>query len=82
MIGIENDNFKIVVKQIAGLIARRVVCYPNKNDPVNIGQKIGLIKFSSRVEIFLPPDTKIKVKIGDKVKGALTILGELKTFSK
>jgi len=76
-IGIAGKKTKLAIKQIAGLIARRVVFYPSKDSPIEAGKKIGLIKFSSRVEIFLPLDTKIHVKIGDKVKGALTILGEI-----
>lgn len=74
---IKNDKHTIIVKQIAGLVARRIVCYPKPGDFVKKAEKIGLIKFSSRVEIFLPPETKIMVKPEDKVKAIDTILGEI-----
>jgi phosphatidylserine decarboxylase len=69
---------KILVKQIAGLIARRIVCWVKKGDKVERGLRYGLIKFGSRVDIFLPPDTELNVKVGDKIKGGINIIGRLK----
>ncbi len=77
LVGIENHRSKVLVKQIAGMIARRIVCYCSPGDTMKAGQKIGLIKFGSRVEMFLPLDTKVLVKLGDKVKGGETIIGRL-----
>jgi len=67
----------IQVKQIAGIIARRIVCRLKKGDSVRLGDRIGLICFGSRTEIFLPANTELKVKLGMRVKGGSTILGVL-----
>lgn len=75
---ISHNKHKILVKQIAGLLARRIICWVNVGDKVERGQRYGLIKFGSRIDIFLPPRIELKVKIGDKVKGGETILGVLK----
>lgn len=77
IIGIETEKEKILFKLIAGLIARRVVCHLKENQTVTIGKRCGMIKFGSRVDIFLPKQTKILVKKGDKVKGGESIIGEL-----
>ena len=77
---IESKNGKkILVKQIAGLIARRIVCWVKEGDSVERGLRYGLIRFGSRVDIFLPPDTELKVKVGDKIKGGIDIIGRLPT---
>ncbi|MFH2012135.1 MAG: phosphatidylserine decarboxylase family protein [Pseudomonadota bacterium] len=70
-----DDDKKIVFIQIAGLIARRIICWIKKGDAVLRGQRFGLICFGSRLDIFLPLETKIDVKIGQKVKGGETIVG-------
>ncbi len=75
---IANGKNKVLVKQIAGLIARRIVCYAKPGDTVKTGERYGLIRFGSRVDIFLPKDADIKVKLGDRVKGARDIIAELK----
>lgn len=67
----------IIVAQIAGFLARRIVCYAKKGDKANQGQELGFIKFGSRVDLFLPPKSKILVKRGDKVKGGLTRIAML-----
>lgn len=69
---------KILVKQIAGLIARRIVCYAKPGDIIKRGERYGLIRFGSRVDLFLPKDAEVKVKVGDRVKGARDIIGVLK----
>jgi len=69
---------RILVKQIAGLIARRIICYARPGDRLRTGERFGLIRFGSRVDIFLPKDADIKVKVGDRVKGALDILAKMK----
>lgn len=68
---------KVLVKQIAGLIARRIVCYAKPGDTVRAGERYGLIRFGSRVDIFLPKETRLQVKIGDRIKGARDVIGEL-----
>lgn len=71
------DHRDILVSQIAGLIARRIVCWVSTGMPVARGERFGLIRFGSRVELFLPGDTRLQVKIGDKVRAGETVIGEL-----
>jgi len=75
---VDNGTTRILVKQIAGLIARRIVCYAKEGDEYNLGDRFGLIRFGSRTDIFVPDGTEIKVKEGDKVSGASSIIGYLK----
>lgn len=75
---IVNGKDKILVKQIAGLIARRIVCYAKPGDTLKTGERYGLIRFGSRVDIFLPRDAELKVEVGDRIKGARDIIGVLK----
>lgn len=75
---IANGKNKILVKQIAGLIARRIVCYAKPGDAITAGERYGLIRFGSRVDIFLPKDAELKVKLGDRIKGARDIIAVLK----
>jgi phosphatidylserine decarboxylase len=63
--------------QVAGLIARRIVCWVRIGDRVKKGDRFGLIQFGSRVDLYLPPLTRLQVRRGDKVKAGLTIIGEL-----
>lgn len=79
VITIETKNGDFVVKQIAGILARRVVSWVKPGDIVASGQKIGLIKFGSQVDLELPPNVEIKVKPGDKVAAGETIFGEYKS---
>lgn len=69
---------RIVCIQIAGLIARRIVCWIKKGDNLDRGERFGLIRFGSRVDLFLPPETEIQVSMGDRVIGGETILGVLR----
>jgi phosphatidylserine decarboxylase len=69
------DRFKILVVQIAGLVARRIVCYPKVGDFLKRGEILGLIRFGSRVDLYLPLGTKINVQVGRKVKGGESIIG-------
>ena len=68
---------EILFRQIAGAVARRIVCYANEGDTVKQGEEIGFIKFGSRVDVFLPLGTKIDVNIDDLVDGKKTILAKL-----
>lgn len=76
VVGINANGNRVTVKQIAGLIATRIVCYADVGDEVEQAQKLGLIKFGSRVDIILPDETDIKVKVGDRVKAGETVIGE------
>ncbi len=68
---------KIVFVQIAGLIARRISCWVSKGDYVETGQRFGLIRFGSRLEVYLPPDSTLIVEKGEKVKAGQTVIGYL-----
>ena len=72
------DGINTLIVQIAGFIARRIVCYIKSEDTLVKGMRFGLIRFGSRVDIFLPENIDIKVAIGAKVRGGETILGYLK----
>ena len=74
---VEMDNGKqLCVVQVAGLIARRIICNVRSGDQVFRGQRFGLICFGSRLDVYLPTDIKLKVAVGDKVKAGTTILGQ------
>ncbi len=68
---------EICFVQIAGLVARRIICYVQEGQKVNRGQRFGLICFGSRLDVYLPVDTDIAVSVGDRVSAGTTVLGEL-----
>ncbi len=69
-------NKRILVRQIAGAVARRIVCYAKENSKAEQGQQLGFIKFGSRVDHFIPRDAKIKVTLNETVWGGQTVLAE------
>ncbi len=71
------EGARLMVVQIAGLIARRIVCWVKKGDSVVRGQRFGLIRFGSRLDIYLPRDTQLQVRVGQKALAGQTILGHL-----
>ena len=71
-LGITTPAGPILVRQIAGLVARRIATYPRVEDRLDQGERIGLIRFGSRVDIFLPVDWPVEVGVGDSVRGGLT----------
>jgi phosphatidylserine decarboxylase len=73
---ISGQEIQVVVRQIAGLIARRVVCWKKPGYGLTRGELFGLIRFGSRVDITLPDHVTILVKVGDRVRGGSSILGE------
>ena len=76
-VGIESGPYRILVRQIAGLIARRIVTYSREGERVEQGERMGLIRFGSRVDVFLPTDATVRVKIGDLTTAGSTTLAEL-----
>jgi phosphatidylserine decarboxylase len=72
---LETERGQIVFKQIAGMIARRVILWKKSGDSVARGERIGIVRFGSRMDVWLPPDTEILVKPGDHVAGGSSILG-------
>ncbi|EIW18263.1 MULTISPECIES: phosphatidylserine decarboxylase family protein [Pelosinus] len=76
-IGIENDEMKVLVTQIAGILARRIVSWVTLGSILQKGERYGMIKFASCTEIIVPKTVEIVVKKGDKVKGGETVIGRL-----
>jgi len=74
---IENDKMTVVCTQIAGILARRIVCRVKEGHEMTIGERFGLIKFSSRTDLLMPANVDLNVKIGDKVKGGVTVIARL-----
>jgi len=75
---IENESFSVLVRQIAGKLARRIVYYVEQGDEIERGEEFGFIKFGSRIDLFLPLTTEIQVHIGQKVRGGETVIGVIK----
>ena len=75
---IEGDAVTVTCTQIAGILARRIVCWPKAGDNLERGQKFGLIKFGSRTDILMPGNFELAVKIGDRVRGGETIIAKVK----
>ena len=76
-----NDGRRVVFKQIAGLIARRIVCTLKEGESVETGQRCGIIRFGSRTDLLVPVDSRLDVKMGDRVKGGKTVIGALSNNS-
>jgi len=74
IVTVEGDGQTVVFKQIAGLLARRIVFYPKVGDRLERGQRVGLIKFGSRVDVLLDGSARVNVKVGDRVKGGASVL--------
>jgi phosphatidylserine decarboxylase len=81
IVTVEGEGRKVVFKQIAGLLARRIVFEPKLGDTLVRGQRVGLIKFGSRVDVIVDGDAAIQIKVGDRVKGGATIVAVLKVAS-
>lgn len=80
-IGLSTPHGKILFKQIAGVLARRIVCRLKLGQEVTAGEKFGMIRFGSRVDIFLPEELELNVQKGDKVRGGETIMAVAKTLT-
>lgn len=76
-VGIQNQHMQILVTQVTGFIARRIVCWLNLGDKVAQGERYGLIKFGSCSEIFVPTNVEIMVSPGDKVRGGVSVIGRV-----
>jgi phosphatidylserine decarboxylase len=77
LITIDSGGYEVSFKQIAGLLARRIVCNVKVGDRVERGQRVGLIKFGSRVDVLMPAEANLQVKKGVRVKGGSTVLAQL-----
>ena len=74
---VERDGIVIVFRQIVGILARRVVCRVQPGAELNAGERFGIMKFGSRMDVFLPPAADLKVTVGDKVIGGVTVIAVL-----
>lgn len=81
IVGVQNGDEKLVFKQIAGLVARRVFCDVREGHKIKRGERIGIIKFGSRMDIFMPMDAELRVTLGQKVLAGETIIGVFKHVS-
>jgi phosphatidylserine decarboxylase len=75
---VDHGGQPIVVRQIVGVLARRIVCRAKEGDEVQRGQRFGVMKFGSRMDVFVPTTADIRVKVGDRVVGAVTIIAALR----
>ncbi len=85
--GLENERSEVVLEdekgrrslmvQVAGLVARRIICHLSPGDQVKAGERFGLICFGSRVDVYLPPETEPRVSVGDRVKAGISVIGAL-----
>lgn len=74
---IKGESATVVCTQIAGILARRIVCWKNKGDQLAAGERFGLIKFSSRTDLLLPSSAEVAVNVGDRVKGGVSIIARI-----
>jgi len=74
---IQGEKITVVCKQIAGILARRVVCWKGKGDNLGLGERFGMIKFSSRTDVLLPANVRVTVKEGERVRGGTTVIGRI-----
>ena len=78
LITIDTGDYSVSFKQIAGLLARRIICNLREGDRVQRGQRMGLIKFGSRTDVLLPANVELRVKAGDRVKGGSSVLAVMR----
>jgi phosphatidylserine decarboxylase len=76
---VDHEGTQIVVRQIVGILARRIVCRVKEGDVVHAGDRFGVMKFGSRMDVFVPRDTTLHVAVGDMVRGGITLLATLPT---
>ena len=74
---IQGEKITVVCKQIAGILARRIVCWRGKGDILKLGERFGMIKFSSRTDVLLPVNVQVIVKEGQRVRGGTTVIGRI-----
>src|SRR5262249_6314379 len=76
VVTVEGQDMTLVFKQIAGLLARRIVCTVKPGDSLARGQRVGMIKFASRTDVIFPAAASVSVKAGDRVKGGASVLAQ------
>lgn len=74
---IQGEKVTVVCKQIAGILARRIVCWKGKGDNLGLGERFGMIKFSSRTDVLLPANVQVTVREGERVRGGISVIGRI-----
>ena len=82
VVTVRGEGFEVTFKQIAGLLARRIVFKPSEGDRVERGQRVGLIKFGSRVDVIIPAEAVLHVQVGQRVKGGTSVLAGVQAGSR
>ena len=77
-VSVEGETARVAVKQIAGVLARRIVCRARPGDSLRTGERYGLIRFGSRTDLVVPRGTEIRVRVGDRVRGGESVMGVLR----
>jgi phosphatidylserine decarboxylase len=77
-VGLDHAGTRVLMRQIAGLVARRIVTYSRVGDTARQGERMGLIRFGSRVDVFLPPNATVRVRVGQTTAAGVTVLAELR----
>lgn len=78
LVGLESRHGRVLVKQVAGIMARRVVCWVRPGQKVQAGDRLGVVKFGSRVDLYLPPGAASAVRVGDRARGGVTVIARWK----
>jgi len=78
LVGLESRHGRVLVKQVAGIMARRVVCWVRPGQKVQAGDRLGVVKFGSRVDVFLPPGAASVVRVGDRARAGVTVIARWK----
>ena len=74
---IRGEKVTVVCRQIAGVLARRIVCWKHAGDRLRVGERFGLIKFGSRTDLLMPPEIEVILKVGERVRGGVTVVGRV-----
>lgn len=75
---IRGERVTVVCRQVAGILARRIICWKQPGDTLGLGEEFGLIKFSSRTDLIMPPEVEVMVKVGMRVRGGVSIIGRIR----
>jgi len=78
LVGLESRHGRVLVKQVAGIMARRVVCWVRPGQKVQAGDRLGVVKFGSRVDLYLPPGAASAVRVGDRARAGVTVIARWK----
>ena len=74
---VEHDGYRVVFRQVVGILARRIVCRVHEGQVLERGERVGLMKFGSRMDVFLPTEATVRVGVGDRVVGGETVLATI-----